>query len=360
MKIKSIKKIQKVNEVYNLTVKDNHNYFANDILVSNCKNPNSQQGAGFLRLRPQERLALSGTPLINSIEDLYIIFNWLDQDNHSFTQYKNHYCIFGGFGDHQIIAYKNKNEIINKLSHCMLRRTKDILELPPITHIPVYVEMSTPQAKIYEEVKTLLKKEIDKIRLSPLPLAKLTRLRQATGYTGLLSTNVQECCKIDHAIQIIDDCVANGEKAVIFTEFAEIAKVAFEKFKKFNPGLIIGEVDLVQRDEEVRRLQEDDDCHVLIGTTKAMGTGITLTRATNVIFLDEPWNMANKKQAWDRCHRIGTTGTVNVYTLMCEDTYDEIVNEIVEKKGELSDFFIDGKVNREYVNTLLHRIFGDD
>ena len=84
-----------------------------------------------------------------------------------------------------------------------------------------------------------------------------------------------------------------------------------------------------------------------------MGTGLTLTAAQNVIFLDSPWNMALKAQAEDRAHRIGTKGTVSVITLCCRDTIDERIEEIVQKKGEISDALVDGKISMEDINFLL-------
>lgn len=362
MKIKNIKKInEKIDTVYNLTVKKNHNYFANGILVSNCKNPNSQQGKGFQRLLAKERIAVSGTPLMNSIEDLYIILKWLDQETHTFTQFKNHYCIFGGFGDHQIIAYKNKNEIVQKLNNCMLRRRKeDVLDLPPKNNIPIYLDMSKEEWKLYDEVRTALREQIDLIKLSPNPLAQLTRLRQVTGYSSLLSSTATHTTKLDMMMQLIEDAVANEEKIVVFSEFSQVIYEAYKRCKKYNPALITGDVKIEQRDIEVQKFQNNEDCKVILGTRQAMGTGITLTAGNNVIFLDEPWNEANKNQAMDRCHRIGTTKTVNVYTLMCQDTIDEVVNEIVLKKGELASYFIDGQTtNRQFINELLNRVLGE-
>lgn len=77
-----------------------------------------------------------------------------------------------------------------------------------------------------------------------------------------------------------------------------------------------------------------------------MGTGLTLTAGQTVIFLDEPWNKANKDQAEDRAHRIGTTGTVNIITIVCKDTIDERIREIVDEKGEMADMLVDGKINK--------------
>ena len=329
--------------------------------IHKCKNPNSQQGKGFQRLLAKERIAVSGTPLMNSIEDLYIILKWLDQETHTFTQFKNHYCIFGGFGDHQIIAYKNKNEIVQKLNNCMLRRRKeDVLDLPPKNNIPIYLDMSKEEWKLYDEVRTALREQIDLIKLSPNPLAQLTRLRQVTGYSSLLSSTATHTTKLDMMMQLIEDAVANEEKVVVFSEFSQVIYEAYKRCKKYNPALITGDVKIEQRDIEVQKFQNNEECKVILGTRQAMGTGITLTAGNNVIFLDEPWNEANKNQAMDRCHRIGTTKTVNVYTLMCQDTIDEVVNEIVLKKGELASYFIDGQTtNRQFINELLNRVLGE-
>lgn len=329
--------------------------------IHKCKNPNSQQGKGFQKLVSKERIAISGTPLINSIEDLYIILKWLDYETHTFTQYKNHYCIFGGFGDHQIIAYKNKNEIVDKLKLCMLRRRKeDVLDLPPKNNIPIYLDMSKEEWKLYDEVRTALKEQIDLIKLNPNPLAQLTRLRQVTGFSGLLSSTATQTTKLDMMMQIIDDCVQNDEKVVVFSEFAHIVREAYNRCSKYNPEIIDGNIKVSLRDLAIQNFQENENCKVILGTRQAMGTGITLTAGNNVIFLDEPWNEANKNQAMDRCHRIGTTKIVNIYTLMCENTIDEVVNDIVLKKGEISKYFIDGQTtNREFVNELLTRVLGD-
>ena len=87
-----------------------------------------------------------------------------------------------------------------------------------------------------------------------------------------------------------------------------------------------------------------------------MGTGLTLTAGSVIVFMDEPWNMALKNQAIDRCHRIGTKSNVIVYTLLCKNTIDERVHELVENKGAMSDALIDGvarKDKMELINYLL-------
>ena len=88
-----------------------------------------------------------------------------------------------------------------------------------------------------------------------------------------------------------------------------------------------------------------------------MGTGLTLTAGTVEIFLDEPWNRALLDQAVDRCHRVGTKENITIYTLMCKNTIDERIHDIVERKGLMSDAIVDGKIamnKRELLNFLLN------
>ena len=132
----------------------------------------------------------------------------------------------------------------------------------------------------------------------------------------------------------------------------------YEKLSKLYEGVIItGETVDTERQNNVNRFQNDARCKFILGTIGAMGTGLTLTAGTIVVFMDEPWTMANKQQAIDRCHRIGTTDNITIYTLMCKNTIDERIHEIVENKGAMSDALIDGKIvgnKTELLNFLLN------
>ena len=114
--------------------------------------------------------------------------------------------------------------------------------------------------------------------------------------------------------------------------------------------MIIG--DTKDRQAEIEKFQNNPDCKVFIGSIKAMGVGITLNAASNVIYLDEPWNRAVKDQCTDRAHRVGTKGDVKVYTLMCRNTKDEGVHNTVYKKGRLADQIVDGVSPEELYNIL--------
>ena len=314
--------------------------------IHKCKNPTSQQGKGILKIQPECRIAMTGTPLMNNPFDLFIILKWLGYEKHAFYAFKKHYAIYGGYGGYEVVGYRNLNELQEQLDSVMLRRLKkDVLDLPEKTHITEYVEMTAKQEIIYKEVTAQIKANIDQIKMANNPLAELIRMRQATGYTGILSSTIKESAKLDRMEELVEEAVANGKKVVIFSNWTQMTLPIYNRLAvKYAGAYITGEVDSVQRQDAVNRFQNDDKCKFIVGTIGAMGTGLTLTAGTVEIFMDEPWNRANKEQAEDRCHRVGTTENITIYTLVCKGTIDERINELVEKKGRMADAIVDGKI----------------
>lgn len=324
-----------------------------------AKNPNSQQGKGILKTKADTMIAMTGTPLMNTPLDLYIILKWLGYEKHSFYQFKNHYCVMGGYGNYQIVGYRNLNELQEELDHIMLRRKKEeVLDLPEKTYIDEFVEMTPKQEQIYNEVTNEIRANIDQIEMSNNPLSALIRMRQATGYTGILSSTIKESAKLDRLEELVEEAVENGKKVVIFSNWTQMTLPIYNRLAvKYHGTYITGEVDIEDRQEHIRRFQEDEDCKFVVGTSGAMGTGITLTAGTVEIFMDEPWNMALKEQCVDRCHRIGQKNNLTIYTLMCKGTIDERIHNIVEKKGIMADAIVDGKV-AENKRELLEYLIG--
>lgn len=310
-----------------------------------CKNPSTQQGKAILKLQAETMIAMTGTPLMNVPQDLYIILKWLGFEKHAFYSFKNHYCVMGGYGGYEIIGYKNLDELQERLNEIMLRRLKkDILDLPEKTYIDEYVDMTAKQAVVYKEVYSELKSNIDQLAVSNNPLAQLIRLRQATGFTGILSSQIQESAKLDRMEELIEEAHDNGKKVVIFSNWTQMTDAIYTRLTgKYKIGQITGETADNQRQQIVDDFQ-NGDIEVLIGTAGAMGTGLTLTAGTVEIFVDEPWNSALKEQCVDRCHRIGQNSNLTVYTLMCKDTIDERIHDIVLKKGAMADALVDGKI----------------
>ena len=326
--------------------------------IHKCKNASSQQGKGILKIQSECRIAMTGTPLMNQPLDLYVILKWLGYEKHSFYQFRNHHCVMGGFGGYQIVDYKNLDELREQLDNVMLRRRKDdVLDLPAKLYIDEYVDMTPKQAQIYNEVTAEIKANIDQIKMQNNPLAELIRMRQATGYTGILSSTIAESAKLDRMEELVEEATENGKKVVIFSNWTQMTDEIFHRLcRKHTPAIITGETKDADRQAMVEHFQNNDDCNVIIGTIGAMGTGLTLTAGTVEIFLDEPWNRANKEQAEDRCHRVGTTENVTIYTIMCKNTIDERIHELVYQKGAMADMLVDGKIttnSREILDFLL-------
>lgn len=320
-----------------------------------AKNPDSQQGRALLSIDCKgPKIPMSGTFVLNNPLDLYLPLRWAGFETHSFYAYKQHYCKMGGFGGKEIVGYKNLDELRSMVSKVMLRRVKgDVLDLPPKVHTIEWVDAYPEQKSLYKDVRDQVRDNIDKVKVHPDPLSEMLRLRQVTGYPGILSSTVTKSAKMDRMEELVEEEVAVGGKAIIFSNWSEMTNVIRHKLKKYNPAYITGEVGSVQRMEEKDRFQNDPNCKVMIGTIGALGTGFTLTSAQLVIFVDEPWNRGIKDQAEDRAHRIGTRGTVRVVTILTRDTVDEGVYNLVQKKGKMADLLVDGKVDGKNVDNVL-------
>lgn len=320
-----------------------------------AKNPDSQQGKALLSIDCKgPKIPMSGTFVLNNPLDLYLPLRWSGFETHSFYAYKQHYCKMGGFGGKEIVGYKNLDELRSMVSKVMLRRVKgDVLDLPPKVHTIEWVDAYPEQKSLYKDVRDQVRDNIDKVKVHPDPLSEMLRLRQVTGYPGILSSTVTKSAKMDRMEELVEDEVSVGGKAIIFSNWSEMTNVIRHKLKKYNPAYITGEVGSVQRMEEKDRFQNDPNCKVMIGTIGALGTGFTLTAAQLVIFVDEPWNRGIKDQAEDRAHRIGTRGTVRIVTILTRDTVDEGVYNLVQKKGKMADLLVDGKVDGKNVDNVL-------
>ena len=158
-------------------------------------------------------------------------------------------------------------------------------------------------------------------------------------------------------MEIVEDVVSNDGKLILYSQWVEILKPLYRVLENegYNPALIIGGVD---KQAQEMKYKEDDTCNVLLGTIGSLGTGLTFTNTNTIVFLDEPWNRPTKEQAEDRAHRIGTTGTVNIITLVNRNTIDERITEIIYQKGLLSDSIVDSQMEKLDRGSLLRYLLG--
>ena len=321
------------------------------------KNPTSQQTKGFFKCDTECKIAMTGTPLMNNPLDLYVLLKWLGYETHAFYSFRSHYCIMGGFGGYEIVGYKNMDQLRETMKDIMLRRLKtDVFDLPEKLYVDDYVDMTPKQTVVYKEVEADIKANIDMVQFDNNPLSTLIRLRQATGYTGILSSDIKESAKLDRMEELVEEIISNNKKCLIFSNWTQMTDVIHERLKgKYELGVITGDTKDYDRQFIVDQFQNGIK-DILIGTIGAMGTGLTLTAATSVIFVDEPWNKALFEQAVDRAHRVGTTENVTIYSIMCKNTIDERIHDLIYKKGLLSDAIIDGHIVGDKMKVLNYLI----
>lgn len=319
-----------------------------------AKDVTSQQGHNLLKLPDSKyKVGLTGTPILNSPLDSYLALKWIGQENCSLTNFKNYYCEFGGQFHNIIVSFKNTQLLKEQIANCSLRRLKDLLNLPPKTIVEELLDMNPDQSKFYSDVKQGIKDSVDKVNLSTNSLLSLvTRLRQATVCPSILTTEKISSTKIDRACELVDEIVSNGGKVVIFSAFKEPLNILNTKLSKYKPLLCHGDVADEVISNNIDKFQNDETYKVILCTHSKMGTGITLTAANYEIFIDQCWTAALEQQCEDRCWRIGSKGTVTVYKLICNDTIDERVNDIVKTKEALSDYLIDNQITQTSLEKL--------
>ena len=174
-------------------------------------------------------------------------------------------------------------------------------------------------------------------------MAEIIRLRQVTGGCGAFNGQFSNNPKLDRLEELVKEAIDQNDKVVVFSQWTDMIDLAIERLKKYGIVVITGDTPDAERQGLVNKFQNDDSIKVFIGSIKAVGAGLTLTAASTVVFLDEPWTEAAKEQCIDRCHRIGTTKNVTIHTIMAHSTIDEKVHDIIEHKAGLAARLVDGK-----------------
>lgn len=326
-----------------------------------CLNPSAQQTSNLLKLNKTPYIVgATGTPIMNSPLDTYVPLKLIGADRSTYTNFKYYYCTFGGPFNNIVCGFKNMEILRDIFAKYSLRRTKDLLDLPPKTIIKEYVDMDEDQSQFYDNIRQGIKEQVDKVELNTTSLfSVLTRLRQATECTSILTTENISTAKINRACSLVDELIQNNEKVVIFCNFKETVKTLAELLAKYNPLVSTGDVPDSVVSENVDKFQNDNKYKVFIGTYAKCSTGLTLTAASTMICLSQCWTAAQNEQAQDRIHRIGTSDNVSIYYLLTSGTVDEKVDEIVEDKGAISDYLIDGEKITEQALKKLQKFIED-
>ena len=320
--------------------------------IHKAKNGSSQQGKALRFLKAPVKIGLSGTPM-NKAEDLWNILTWLEIEKRSFYSFRNTYCIMGGYGGYKVVGHKNLESLNAELNKVMIRRKKEeVLDLPPKVYSTEYVELTKAQQKLYKDIKNGIIEDMENILASVNPLSCTLRLRQLTG--GLFT---EDNPKLDRIKDMLDEeIIPNGYKAIIFSQWKQVTDLYNEALKDYNHIYITGEVDPEDRQKAVDRFQTDPECKLAIGTIGAMGTGLTLNKASYVFFVDKKFNSGENEQAEDRAHRIGTAGTVNIISLVAKGSVDEGVEEYLIENKDLFERVVDGKGTKADIRSILNKL----
>lgn len=340
-----------------LTDKKNPNQFGL-IAVDECHRfgrRSAVQSANLLKLKAKYKIAATGSLLVNTPQSCYIPLSWTGNDHSTLTNFKSQYCIFGGFGGHEVIGYKNLEVLKDELESCMIRRTlQDVREDMPKKNLDYeLVEMSDEHSKFYDAIKAGVKEEADKIELNASNLLALTtRLRQATSCPSALTTQKIMSSKVERCIELAEDILDSGEKVIIMTHFKEPVSVLKDLLKKYNPLIGTGDQSEAETQKNIDEFRNSKNRNLLIGTAQKIGTGFSMPECHYMILLELPFTASNLNQETDRIFRITSDKPIFIKILLCKDTIDERVKEIVEEKQDLSDYLIDDKLSNNLASKL--------
>lgn len=321
--------------------------------IHKMNNVTSAQGKNFSKLKSKYKIGLTGTFLVNSPLDAYMALKWVDIDRSTATNFKYFYSVYGGRFGNELIGYKNLEILKDQLSDISIRRTKDILNLPEKNYIHELLEMDDRQSKFYNNIVEGIIEEVDKVKLDKNNvLALTTRLRQSTSDPSILTTENVKSAKLLRAKELVQEIISQGEKVIVYTTFKQPLYTLAEELKKYKPLVCTGDTKEEEVWKRVDKFQTDNEHYLMLATIQKMGTGITLTKASYVIFIDSAWTRADNEQAEDRIHRIGAKKPCFYYYLWTKDTYDENVRALVDKKDALSTYINDDELTLDKMETL--------
>lgn len=325
------------------------------------KNASAQMTKVVKELHANTKLALTGTPLENSVMELWSIFDFIMPGYlANFSSFQTKYHI-KDIEKEELKILETLNEQIRPF--ILRRRKRDVVkELPPKLENNISIDLNEEQKKLYVAQLEKTKKEMEEILATEgfrkgnfKILQLLTKLRQLCIDPKILYENYEGgSAKIENLVSIVKGIIENGHKILLFTSFKTALDIVKQEFSKHNIStyIIDGSVSSKKRMELVDQFN-NDDTNVFLITLKAGGTGLNLTSADVVIHLDLWWNPQVENQATDRAHRIGQTNTVEVIKLICKGTIEERILELQTKKRILSDALIEGEGRDENILSKL-------
>lgn len=315
------------------------------------KNPGSVTHKSVKQLDALYRISITGTPLENSLTDLWAQFNLLN-DNMlgSFTAFKNVYINSINKSDTESKA--KQESLLHIIRPFILRRTKQEVapELPDLYEETLFCDMSPAQAEVYEIEKNLIRNRLLDTsaqtalgQLSIVALQGLTRLRILANHPIMLDPGYKgDSGKFEQICMNFETLQAEGHKVLIFSSFVKYLRILANFFddQNWQYSWLTGSMTPAQRDAEITRFNNDSNINCFFISLKAGGTGLNLTAADYVFIIDPWWNPASETQALSRAHRIGQDKKVFVYRFITSNSIEDKIRKLQAEKSNLASTFI--------------------
>lgn len=351
--IESIEKYNLVITSYDLLKRDieiykNQNYEFKYIIADEAqyiKNNNTQNAKTIKEIKSETRFALTGTPIENSLSELWSIFDFI------MPGYLYNYKKFKELYETPIVK-ENSEWAIKRLKMLIepfiLRRTKKevLTELPDKTITVLNNEMQDEQLKIYMSYLANARREVNQelqangFEKSQMKiLALLMRLRQICCHPSLFLSNYRgQSSKLNQCMELIKDAIMSGHKILLFSGYSSMLEIIENELKKENIKYfkLTGQTKVGDRIKLVDEFNNNNEIKIFLISLKAGGTGLNLIGADMVIHYDPWWNLSAENQATDRTYRIGQKKNVQVYKLITKDSIEERIYELQEKKANLA------------------------
>lgn len=305
----------------------------------NIKNPSSKSFQSVRQLKSRFKLILSGTPVENSVNDLWTQMSFINPGLLGIQQYFQNEFVAP-------IEKKKDEDKARKLQSLIkpfvLRRTKEQVatELPPKTETLLYCPMTEEQSTVYEEVKSEYRNELLKsiedgtyAKTQIQVLQGLIKLRQIANHPAMIDAEYEgDSGKFENVVHTLANVLDGGHKVLIFSQFVKQLTIYRNYFDEQRISYDYLDGSTQNRGDVVKHFQEDSNTQVFLISLKAGGVGLNLTQADYVFILDPWWNPAVEQQAIDRTHRIGQTKNVFIYKFITKDSVEEKILALQQRK----------------------------
>ncbi|MEG4573664.1 DEAD/DEAH box helicase [Microcoleus sp. N3A4] len=322
--------------------------------AQNIKNSEAKQSQAVRQIEASFRIALTGTPVENRLQELWSILEFL---NPGYLGPRNFFqrrfaIPIEKYGDRESLL--TLRSLVRPFILRRLKTDKEIIQdLPEKQEMTVFCGLAAGQAALYQKIVEESITELDSaegIQRRGMILALLVKLKQLCNHPALVKAEAkpkelgiksQESGKLQRLVEMLEEVLAEGDRALIFTQFAEWGKLLkphLEQHLGREVLFLYGGIRQQQREEMIDRFQHDPQGPpIMILSLKAGGTGLNLTRATHVFHYDRWWNPAVENQATDRVFRIGQTRNVQVHKFVCTGTLEEKIHDMIESKKALAE-----------------------